>query len=211
MKKVFNLIIVDESGSMSVIRRQAFSGMNETLSTVRSMQERYPDCEQHVTLVTFDSFKIKWHYSNVLAKDTKDLSWDAYNPGAATPLYDTIGKAVSKLNAEVGKEDNVLVTIITDGFENCSQEWTLKMVKNLISKLKEQNWTFTLIGTDNLDVESMARSMDIDEHLEFKEDIEETEKMFKREKVSRERYMSFIHLQEPMAKGSFFDVDEEDN
>lgn len=30
-KRVFNLIIVDESGSMSIIRKQAFTGMNETL------------------------------------------------------------------------------------------------------------------------------------------------------------------------------------
>ena len=52
MKKVFNLIIVDESGSMSIIRKQAFMGMNETLSTVRAMQEKYPEREQRVTLVT---------------------------------------------------------------------------------------------------------------------------------------------------------------
>ncbi len=31
MKRVFNLIIVDESGSMSVIQKQALSGLNETL------------------------------------------------------------------------------------------------------------------------------------------------------------------------------------
>ena len=42
-KRVFNLIIVDESGSMSVIRKQAFAGMNETLQTVREMQKKYPD------------------------------------------------------------------------------------------------------------------------------------------------------------------------
>ena len=33
------------------------------------------------------------------------------------------------------------------------------MVKNLINKLKEQNWTFAFIGTDDLDVEGMAASM----------------------------------------------------
>ena len=48
-KRVFNLIIVDESGSMSIIHRQAFSGMNETLQTIRMMQEKYPDQEQRVT------------------------------------------------------------------------------------------------------------------------------------------------------------------
>ena len=42
MKRVFNLIIVDESGSMSVIRQQAFAGMNETLSTPQRMDSLAP-------------------------------------------------------------------------------------------------------------------------------------------------------------------------
>ncbi len=49
-KRVHNLIIVDESGSMEVIRKQAFVGMNETLQTVRKMQEKFPDQEQFITL-----------------------------------------------------------------------------------------------------------------------------------------------------------------
>ena len=38
--RVHNLIIVDESGSMECIRKQAFTGMNETLQTVRMMQKK---------------------------------------------------------------------------------------------------------------------------------------------------------------------------
>ena len=208
MKRVFNLIIVDESGSMSIIRKQAFSGMNETLSTVRTMQEKFPDTEQHVTLVTFDSDHMKWHYNDTLAKDAHDLKREAYNPCAATPLYDAIGKTVSKLNAQVEKDDNVLVTIITDGFENSSEEWTLKMVRNLIEKLKEQKWTFTLIGTDNLDVEGMAHSMCIDEHLEFKQDAAGTSAMFARERRARMRYNEDVYCCKERAVGSFFDDDE---
>ena len=209
MKKVFNLIIVDESGSMSVIRKQAFSGMNETLSTVRAMQEKFPDTEQHVTLVTFDSDHMKWHFNDALAKDTHDLKWKDYNPCAATPLYDAIGKTVSKLNAQVGNDDNVLVTIITDGYENCSGEWNLKMVKNLIEKLKEQKWTFTLIGTDNLDVKGMAQSMSIDEHLDFGGDATGTENMFARERKARMRYNSFLSCCKEMPVGGFFEDIEE--
>ncbi|MBR5655843.1 MAG: VWA domain-containing protein [Prevotella sp.] len=208
MKKVFNLIIVDESGSMSVIRKQAFSGMNETLSTVRTMQEKFPDTEQHVTLVTFDSDHMKWHYNDALAKDALDLKWEAYNPCAATPLYDAIGKTVSKLNAQVDKDDNVLVTIITDGFENSSEEWTLKMVRNLIEKLKEQKWTFTLIGTDNLDVEGMAHSMCIDEHLEFKQDAVGTAAMFARERKARMRYNEDVYCCKKRTVGRFFEDDD---
>ena len=206
-KSVFNLIIVDESGSMSVIRKQAFTGMNETLQTVRKMQEKYPDTEQRVTLVTFDSEHTKWHYDNVEATSTQDLEWKAYNPSAATPLYDAMGKAISKVSAQVEEGDNVLVTVITDGEENSSTEWTLKMIRTMIEKLKKQNWTFTLIGTDNLDVETMAHSFAIDEHLKFCQDEAGTKAMFARERRSRERYNCCVEAEAPMPVGSFFKED----
>ncbi len=206
-KRIHNLIIVDESGSMSVIRKQAFTGMNETLQTVRKMQENYSDQVQFVTLLTFDSGHTTWHYDNASALKTKDLSWKAYNPGGGTPLYDAIGKGISKVNAQIEDGDHVLVTIITDGEENSSEEWTLKMVRTMIEKLKKQNWTFTLIGTDNLDVETMAQSFAIDEHLEFQQDEEGTKAMFARERRSRERYNCCLAESAPMPKGKFFDED----
>ena len=128
-KRVHNLIIVDESGSMEVIRKQAFVGMNETLQTVRKMQEKFPEQEQFVTLLTFDSGHTTWHYDNLPAAQTKDLDWKAYCPGGGTPLYDAIGKGISKVNAQIEDGDHVLVTIITDGEENSSEEWTLKMIR----------------------------------------------------------------------------------
>ena len=207
-KRVHNLIIVDESGSMSIIRKQAFTGMNETLQTIRQMQEKYPNQEQFVTLLTFDTDHATWHYDNAPASMTKDLRWKDYNPGGCTPLYDAIGKGISKVNAQVRNDDHVLVTIITDGEENSSREWTLKMVRNMIEKLKTQNWTFTLIGTDNLDVETMAHSFAIDEHLEFQQDEAGTKAMFARERRSRERYNCCVAEDAAMPVGSFF---EEEN
>ena len=207
-KRVHNLIIVDESGSMEVIRKQAFVGMNETLQTVRKMQEKFPDQEQFVTLLTFDSGHTTWHYDNTPASQTKDLDWKAYCPSGGTPLYDAIGKGISKTNAQIEDGDHVLVTIITDGEENCSEEYNLKMVKTLIEKLKKQNWTFTLIGTDNLDVDGMAGAMAIDNHLEFKEDEEGTRKMFARERRSRSRYNANMACNAPQPMGSYFDEDD---
>ena len=108
----------------------------------------------------------------------------------------------------MGPDDNVLVTIITDGEENSSVEWTLKMVRNLIDKLKRQNWTFTLIGTDNLDVEGMAHSMSIDEHLQFTEDAESTRRMFLRERKARVNYNAYIQSDCARPVGSFFDDED---
>ena len=206
-KQVHNLIIVDESGSMSIIHKQAFTGMNETLQTIRQMQEKYPDQKQYVTLLTFDTGHTKWHYDNTPADKTQDLGWKDYNPGGGTPLYDAIGKGISKVNANVTEGDHVLVTIITDGEENSSEEWTLKMVRNMIEKLKSQNWTFTLIGTDNLDVETMAHSFAIDEHLTFREDEDGTHSMFEKERRSRERFNCCIASEAAIPKGKFFDED----
>ena len=175
-KRIHNLIIVDESGSMSVIRKQAFTGMNETLQTVRQMQKKYPDQVQLVTLLTFDSGHTTWHYDNTSALKTKDLSWKAYNPGGGTPLYDAIGKGISKVNAQIEDGDHVLVTIITDGEEN-------------------------------LDVETMAQSFAIDEHMEFQQDEAGTKAMFARERRSRERYNCCVAEDAAMPKGKFFDED----
>ena len=66
----------------------------------------------------------------------------------------------------------------------------------------------TLIGTDNLDVETMAHSFAIDEHLEFQQDEAGTKAMFARERRSRERYNYCVAENAAMPVGSFF---EEEN
>ena len=159
MKRVFNLLVVDESGSMSIIERQALVDINETLTTIQKMQKTHKDMEQRVTLITFDSTHKNLFYDNVSAHRANPLKSRDYNPCGGTPLYDAIGMGIAKINALTTEDDSVLVTIITDGEENCSEEYDLKMIKNLIEKLKKQNWTFTFIGTDDLDVESIAQNM----------------------------------------------------
>ena len=205
MKRVFNLLVVDESGSMSIIRRQALVGINETLATIQKMQKAHKNLEQRVTLITFDSTHTNVFYDNVRASNANPLKAKDYNPCGATPLYDAIGMGIAKINALTTEDDSVLVTIITDGEENCSEEYSLKMIKNLIEKLKKQNWTFTFIGTDDLDVESIAMDMGIDNHLSFAEDEEGTKAMFASENRARERYNKCRAADCAMPLGSYFE------
>ena len=205
MKRVFNLLIVDESGSMSIIKRHALVGINETLTTIQKMQETHKNLEQRVTLITFDSTHTNVFYDNVRASNANPLKAKDYNPCGATPLYDAIGMGIAKINALTTEDDSVLVTIITDGEENCSEEYSLKMIKNLIEKLKKQNWTFTFIGTDDLDVENIAMDMGIDNHLQFSEDEAGTKKMFARENRARERYNKCRAMDCKMEAGSYFE------
>ena len=205
------MIIVDESGSMCVIERQALAGINETIETVKKMQQLHPDMEQHISLLTFDSGHKTFKYDNVKADNVNTLSARDYNPRGGTPLYDAIGISIAKLNAQTSAKDNVLVTIITDGEENCSEEYNLHMVKTLISKMKKQGWTFTLIGTDNLDVEGMAGSMNIDNHLAFTQDEEGTRMMFARENRARRRYNESVSIGCAMPAGDYFKEEEPDS
>ena len=205
MKRIFNLLVVDESGSMSIIRRQALVGINETFATIQKMQKAHADLEQRVTLITFDSTHTNVFYDNVRASNANPLKAKDYNPCGATPLYDAIGMGIAKINALTTEDDSVLVTIITDGEENCSEEYSLKMIKNLIEKLKKQNWTFTFIGTDDLDVENIAMDMGIDNHLQFSEDEAGTKKMFARENRARERYNKCRAMDCKMEAGSYFE------
>ena len=209
-KRVINLIIADESGSMSVIRDTTLAGLNETITTCQKMQEKFPTMEQRITLITFDSNHTKVIFDNIPALEAKPLSQKDYVPGAATPLYDAIGQAVTQTYAQTEKTDNVLVTILTDGEENSSTEFDLKMVKRLIDKQKEQGWTFTFIGTDDLDVEGMAHEMGIKSFLSFSRNYESTSKMFSKDRASRAIFCSRTFRDERIDDAKYFvEGDEE--
>ena len=198
-------MVVDESGSMEIIRKQALVGINETLETILKMQKAHSELEQRVTLITFDSTHRNMFYDNVPADNVRKLSMRDYRPCGGTPLYDAIGMGIAKINAQAAEGDNVLVTIVTDGEENCSEEYSLRMIKNLIEKLKKQGWTFTLIGTDNLDVEGMAGKMCIDNHLAFTQDDRGTREMFARENKARMRFNESLASGNIIENGCYFE------
>lgn len=56
MKKIHNLIIVDESGSMSSIEKQAVSGMLETLSSIKESQKLSIRCTKKAIQWILDGF-----------------------------------------------------------------------------------------------------------------------------------------------------------
>ena len=185
--KVFNLIILDESGSMSCIERQALNGLNETLQTIRRAQDKFPDQEQLVSIVPFESGNIRLLRDKVSIKEVNDLRPDEYNPGACTPLYDAIGFGINSIRKAVTNDDSVLVTIITDGEENSSEEYSGKAIATIIDELKKKGWMFTYIGA-NQDAVSVAMTINITNAMNFVQDDAGTKAMFEKERRSRERY-----------------------
>lgn len=87
----------------------------------------------------------------------------------------------------VTDEDLVLVTIITDGYENSSREYDEDSIKALVERLSEKDWAFSYIGA-NQDAVAVAKAIGIDNALNFSPDEKGTREMWKRESASRERY-----------------------
>lgn len=129
-KKIYNLIILDESGSMQSIKPQAITGLNETLQTIKSAQEKYENQIHYVTLVSFNTNSVKTIYDCCPANRVQKLNNNDYQPSAGTPLYDVMLISLTSLRTKVKDEDNVLVTIITDGYENASREYSGKAIHN---------------------------------------------------------------------------------
>ena len=73
-KKIYNLIILDESGSMQSIKPQAITGLNETLQTIKSAQEKFENQSHYVTLVSFNTNRVKTIYDCCPANQIQKLN-----------------------------------------------------------------------------------------------------------------------------------------
>ena len=142
-----------------------------------------------MTLVLFDSTSIDELYWNANPNDAAILTDKTYIPGASTPLYDAIGRTLTKLKKELKGDENysVVVTIITDGYENDSHEYNLKAVRSLIEHLKREGWSFAYMGTDH-DVEGVTLSLSITNVVKFEKTEAETMESFRKERQARHRW-----------------------
>ena len=195
---VYNLIIVDESGSMCTLKEFTMSGVNETISTIRKAQEEFRDTQQHtLTLVTFDSEGDRPPVRTIIENQPIDSvgPFTDYSPFGCTPLYDAMGQSLSRLHNQV-KDDadaSVVVTVMTDGLENASTEWNAFSLRKLIEQLKEEGWVFSYMGSEH-DVEAVTRNLSIDNFVEFSHDDRGAENTWGRESASRREY--YRHMKE---------------
>jgi len=195
--QVHNLIILDESGSMQSIKNSIIQGFNEIVQTMKGIEEQYPEQEHFISLISFNGFGKKVLHFLDPVKQLNQIDASRYMPNANTPLYDAMGFAIGKLREVLTdvEDYDVLVTIMTDGYENASKEYTSHAIKALIEELKLNHWTFTYIGTDH-DVEKFAASLSITNIMYFEKNPKDIKFMFEKERNSRKLYSDKIRNKE---------------
>lgn len=149
---IYNLIIVDESGSMSHLREATLSGINETIGTIRNAQKEFGETQAHnLTLVTFDSDSNRPDVRTLIDCQPIEQIGDFkdYMPNGCTPLYDAMGQSLTRLHNRIKKDADAsaVVTVLTDGLENASREWRADALRRLIEQLKEEGWSFSYMGS----------------------------------------------------------------
>lgn len=209
--KVYNLIVLDETGSMSSLKAQTISGCNETIDTIRAAQEKYSETQEHyVSIYSFHSMSTPSRYliKNVPAEKVEYVTGTMYEPSGCTPLYDAVGSTLVDLRAMVEGQKLAIgsVTIITDGMENDSHHYTLYQVSEMIKKLREAGWNFNFIGA-GIDVDAVADSMHIGNRLHFENTEVGTRDMYERERRAMERYYGRVdrgtRVYADMSEGDF--------
>ena len=202
--QIFNLVILDKSGSMSSIADAAISGFNETVGGIRSAQEQFKDSQEHfVSLMVFCNCEKRLVYDKVPVAEVKELTRNDYRPCCCTPLYDAMGISINALFNDIkDKEDaTAVVTVITDGLENASKEYSGKAIKALVERMKnDEGWNFSYIGT-NQDVAATASSLSIDNHMAFADTNEGMHEAWSTERKSHHIMYSRIYAESAQTSG----------
>lgn len=157
--------ILDMSGSMQAFTDDTIGGYNTMIA-----EQKKQDGEAFVTTVFFDDRYIV-HHDRVNLKKVKKLTRADYQPLGMTAMLDAVARTIisvgQKLDAmpEDEKPSKVMVTIVTDGYENASKEFNWQRVQDMIKEQREKySWVFTFIGA-NIDVMEVSQNLGIDSRL----------------------------------------------
>ena len=155
------VFILDKSGSMAGKESDTIGGFNALLK-----KQKAEEGLAYVTTVLFDN-RFELLHDRLDVRFVQPISEKEYRVGASTALLDAVGytiyKTEEKMRASlpVGENENVIVVIITDGYENASRRYNYAEIRRLIEQRKEMGWEFIFLGA-NIDAIGAAADIGID-------------------------------------------------
>ena len=155
------VFILDRSGSMSGLESDTIGGFNSMIE-----KQKAEPGEALVSTVLFDN-QYEVLHDRVKLSEIQPLTEKDYWVRGTTALHDAIGKAITHIvnvyryaRPEDVPEKTVF-TIITDGLENASRQYTGRDIKRMIEHEKAKyGWEFLFIGA-NIDAVTTAESLGI--------------------------------------------------
>ena len=150
--------LLDETGSMDAVRDKTVSGFNEYVATLRTNET--PTLLRLMTFNT-EGYTVVYDFEDI--HSVAELTRQSYRPRALTNLYDAIAKLVHDTEDYVKRMSpapRVMCTIMTDGEENSSTEYTRAAIFKLITDKEKEGWAFIYLGA-NQDAWAVSESIGI--------------------------------------------------
>lgn len=142
-------IVLDASGSMSSIEDDTKGSFN---SFIKAQQAAKGKTEFDLYQFSDEVIRLVEHVDLATFRDDLMAS---YTCSGCTALNDAVCIAIDTLGQELAammeedRPENVLMVIITDGFENASKKFTTKDVKDRITHQTEKyNWEFQYLAAN---------------------------------------------------------------
>ena len=155
-------MILDRSGSMDAIHSGTVEAVNAFVT-----DQKTEEGQVYFTLRQFDDV-VDTVYDRLPLEKVPMMKLDDFQPRGMTALHDAVGKAILDLGRVLEKtpEDerpgSVIFTILTDGHENASKEFSGKQVADMIQHQKDKyDWEFVFLGA-NIDVDKIAGELNIE-------------------------------------------------
>ncbi len=155
---------IDESGSVARIVKPLVEAYNQTVIDIRNavLDEGQ---EASMTALAFGDKNLKHRllYVGQQVQTVKPLRHTDLNPSGMTPLFDSVYRAIKKLEElDDGKEDtSLIVSVVTDGYENSSQDPGISATIRLMEeKTALDRWTFTFLVPNGQEM-TFARDFNI--------------------------------------------------
>jgi hypothetical protein len=151
-------IVLDRSGSMSVVKTDTIGGFNDFLKA----QKACPG-EAVLTLAQFDD-KYDIVHNGINIQDVPELNDETFVPRGWTALLDAIGRTINATGARISalpedaRPSKVIFVILTDGQENSSKELTREEVMKMIKhQTKTYKWDFVFLGANQDAIQAGVR------------------------------------------------------
>ena len=151
-------IVLDRSGSMSGSQSITIEALNTYLTELKKEK----GINGSITLSTFDSVSIDIPISRVSIERLDSFPESILQPRGGTPLFDAIGLAIHDLeNISGSTDENKVLVIVTDGFENASKEYTFDNISSKIKEKEDAGWLIIYLGADH-DAFTQSNSLNFD-------------------------------------------------
>lgn len=146
-------LIVDESGSMSGLKKDTIGGINHFIK-----EQAKDKIATKITIVKFESDHVRIPVDGIPANEVGNFT--DYHPAGGTNLLDAVGVVMEKINNLLSQKSknerpSIFVQIITDGEENSSQNYNRDQIKKMINSAEKQDWIISYVGAN---VDSFAQS-----------------------------------------------------